>query len=129
VKVVTSWAIEMRAHGATASGFVFERDGVPIINDVAISGAMKLITRAVGLGNNLTSTHSLRYGGATLLAAAGIPAYAITYFGGWAEDSKMIRKYIQLGGQMTDNVSRVMSAAFEGSMVEARIRENTLSGR
>ena len=129
VAVLVSWALELQSLGAEADSYVFEHSGTPIINDVAIAEAMKAITRTLGLGDNLTSTHSLRYGGATLLAAAGIPAYAITYFGGWAEDSKMIRRYAQLGGEMTESVSRVMSEAFGKSTVDARIRANTLSGK
>ena len=126
VTVLANWLLELRAMGADATSHVFEHKGVSIINDVAIAEAMRAITRYVGLRDNMTSTHSLRYGGATMLAAAGIPAYAITHFGGWAEDSKMIRQYVQLGGQMTDDVSRVMSEAFNKPLAEARMRESTL---
>ena len=56
------------------------------------------------------------------MAAAGVPAYAITYPGGWSENSPIIRTYAQLGGQITNEVSRVMSEAFEKSLVETRIR-------
>jgi hypothetical protein len=129
VKVLVNWLSELRALGADAAGHVFEYDESSIIDDIAIADAMRAITRFAGLRDNMTSTHSLRYGGATLLAAAGIPAYAITHFGGWAEDSKMIRQYVQLGGQMTDDVSRVMSEAFNKPLTEARTRENTLSRR
>jgi hypothetical protein len=117
--------------GAEVGGekFVFEIDEYSIIDDTATADAMKAITRSLGFGSNRTSSHSLRYGGATLLAAAGVPSYAITHFGGWSENSKMLRRYVQLGGQMTDDVSRAMSDSFGKSVVEARIRQNTLSGR
>jgi integrase len=129
VAVIVAWALEMRAHGADFNSHVFEREGFPIITDVSIAEAMKAIVSSQGLDHHKISTHSLRYGGTTLLAAAGIPAYAITYFGGWSENSSMLRRYAQLGGQMTNEVSRVMSEAFGKSLVEARIRGNTLSGR
>ena len=128
VAVLVNWASEPRALGADATSHVFEWDGSYIIDDIAIADAMRTITRFVGLRDNMTSTHSLRYGGATRLAAAGIPVYAITHFGGWAEDSKMTRQYVQLGGLMTEDVSRVMSEAFNKTLKEARSRENT-SGR
>jgi integrase len=129
VAVLIAWAIEMQSHGSLEDSHIFEREGITIIDDITISATMKAIAQSVGLGSNLISTHSLRYGGATLLAAAGIPAYAITYFGGWSDNSPMLRTYAQLGGQMANDVSRVMSEAFDRSLVEARIRDNTLSGR
>jgi hypothetical protein len=126
VAVLVSWLLVSKSHGTGPEGYVFERAGIPIISDDDINAVMKGIAKFAGLTSNKTSTHSLRYGGATLLAAAGIPAYAITHFGGWAEGSKMINQYIQLGGQMTDDVSRAMSEAHGKSLVEARVRDNTL---
>ena len=105
------------------------RIGSPIITDISIAETTEAIVSSVGLDHHKISTRSLRYEGATLLAAAGVPAYAITYFGGWPENSPMIRTYAQLGGQMTNEVSRVMSEAFDKSLVESRIRGNTLNGR
>jgi hypothetical protein len=101
---------------------VFESSGVS-------ADTVKAITRYLCLGDKLISAHPLGYGGATLLAAAGVPSYIITYFGGWSEDSKMVRRYAQLGGQAVDNVSRIMSEAFGESVAETRIRMNTLSGK
>jgi hypothetical protein len=88
---------------------------------------MKAITRYLGLGDNMISAHSLRYGGATMLASAGLPSYVITYFGGWAEGSAMIRRYAQIGGEAVGNVSRIMSGVYEQSIAESRARINTLS--
>ena len=79
VAVLVNWASELRALGAGATSHVFEREGSCIIDDIAIADAMRAITRFVGLRDNMTSTHSLRYVGATLLAAAGMPAYAFTH--------------------------------------------------
>jgi integrase len=87
---------------------------------------MKAIVRHQGLDDTKVSAHSLRYGGATMLATAGLPSYVVAYFGGWSEGSMMVRRYAQLGGQMLNDVSKVMSTGYDKSMVEARVRENTL---
>ena len=56
--------------------------------DTDVAGAMKKIAVHLGWESSKVSVHSLRYGGATMLAAARLPQYVIQYFGGWAEGSK-----------------------------------------
>jgi hypothetical protein len=108
------------------NSFVFEGFGFTLATDTSVAMTMKMIVEHVGLDNRLISTHSLRYGGATMLAAAGAPAYVIAYFGGWTEDSEMLRTYAQLGGQAVERVSQIMSYSYDRPLAEARIRENTL---
>jgi hypothetical protein len=72
---------------------------------------MQATARACGIkdhGKQMTS-HSLRYGGATMLAAAGLPHYIIAIYGGWSPDSAALRIYTRPSHEMVDTVSRHMA--------------------
>jgi len=69
------------------------------IDDLHIVGFMKRAT-----------SHSLRYGGATMLAAAGFPHYVIAIYGGWSPDSKTLRFYTKPSNEMIKLVSAHMAA-------------------
>ena len=60
-------------------------------------------------GKQVTS-HSLRYGGATMLAAAGLPHYIIAMYGGWSEDSKTLKLYTKPSEGMVAIVSKHMAS-------------------
>ena len=84
---------------------------------------MKLVVTHLGWDASKVSAHSLRYGGATMLAAAGLPQYVIEYFfGGWAENSKALKIYIQVGAGAVDQVSRIMAKGINVSLEESRLR-------
>ena len=83
---------------------------------------MKFIVRHLGWNAKKVSAHSLRYGGATMLATAGMPQYVIEYFGGWAEGSQSLKTYIQLGNQAVHKVSQIMSDGHNNTLEESRIR-------
>ena len=70
-----------------------------------VAAAMKKIVVHLGWSASKISAHSLRYGGATMLAAAGLPQYVIEYFGGWAEGSKSAKFYMQVSGRSVADVS------------------------
>jgi hypothetical protein len=53
--------------------------------------------------------HSLRYGGASMLAAAGYPHYIIAIYGGWSPNSKALRIYTRPSEGMTELVSAHMA--------------------
>ena len=55
--------------------------------------------------------HSLRYGGATTLAAAGYPEYIIAFYSGWAEGSKAMKRYICPSNVISRTVSHQMATA------------------
>ncbi len=44
-----------------------------------------------------------------MLAAAGFPQYVIEMYGGWAKDSKSLRKYIKLSPKLVKTVSAQMA--------------------
>jgi hypothetical protein len=54
------------------------------------------------------TSHSLRYGGATMMAAAGHPQYLIAMYGGWTENSKSLRIYVKPSMAMVQLVSKRM---------------------
>ena len=60
-------------------------------------------------GKRVTS-HSLRYGGATMLAAAGLPHYIIAMYGGWSQDSQSLKLYTKPSTNMVNIVSRHMAS-------------------
>ena len=109
-------------------GYMFRYiSGEAIIKDYIVTVAMKNIVTYLGWKSDKVSLHSLRYGGATMLAAAGLPQYIIEYYGGWAEDSKSLKQtYIKLAAKNAVEVSNIFSNGFNMSLEETRIREASL---
>jgi hypothetical protein len=56
--------------------------------------------------NRAVTSHSLRYGGATMMAAAGFPQYLLAHYGGWTPDSKALRIYAKPTEEMSTMVSK-----------------------
>ena len=128
VQDVVNWAIYCQSTLCFGiDDFMFsKKSSVPIIVDNLVAFAMKAIVRMLGWKDDKVSAHSLRYGGATMLAAAGLPQYLIEYFGGWAENSKSLKEaYIKLASQGVDRVSNIFSRGFCQSLEETRIRESS----
>jgi hypothetical protein len=67
--------------------------------------------KATWLPRSHVSSHSLRYGGATELAAAGFPQYVISTYGGWTENSRALHIYTRLSQCTNELVSKHMSRA------------------
>lgn len=78
------------------------------VDDKLITSVMKFGAISLGLNPDKVSAHSLRYGGATMLAAAGLPQYLIAWYGGWSSDSTTMRLYANLGQDAVNMVSSVM---------------------
>ena len=62
-----------------------------------------------GLDPNRVHSHSIRIGGATVLAAAGIPDYVIMTMGGWA--SAVYLQYIRPSLQVFDSAQKALADA------------------
>ena len=123
VKELERWVTHCRdSLGARETDGLFCVGTVPIVTDNDVAAAMKKIVVHLGWSASKISAHSLRYGGATMLAAAGLPQYVIEYFGGWAEGSKSAKFYMQVSGRSVADVSAVMSEGFNKSLEESRIR-------
>ena len=78
--------------------YLFAVNGSVLITSDDVSKLIKACVMCAGMDPSRYSPHSLRYGGATMLAAAGYPVYLIEYHGGWAPNSSSIRIYMQIGG-------------------------------
>ena len=127
VKELERWTAHCRDMlGAGPEDGLFCIRGAPfLVEEADVAAAMKKIVVHLGWDSSKISAHSLRYGGATMLAAAGLPQYVIEYFGGWAEGSKSAKFYMQVSGRSVANVSSVMSEGFDRSLEESRIRHAT----
>ena len=126
VDEVVRWWVALRDHlSYTSEDFLFcKLKGDPIIMDAHVAKAMKKTVLSLGWKDDKVSAHSLRYGGATMLAAAGLPQYIIEYFGGWAQDSQSLSKlYAKLGSEAVSRVVTIIGAGFDKSLEESRIRE------
>ena len=112
VKIMETWiAVTRDLYFITESDPVWQIPGLPILNGDTISDVMKSTCDELGLPRNKVSTHSLRYGGATELAASGLPQYIIAAYGGWTEDSRAMRIYTRLSLPTNAMVSQRMAQA------------------
>ena len=68
--------------------FVSLNGNVSPITSGAVNSAVKRVAKILGLGLNITG-HSLRIGGCTAAAAAGIPMGIIRVIGGWFSDAML----------------------------------------
>ena len=106
VTKIESWFMHARnVLCAKESDYIFMNLGV---DGDMISQVMKWGTKQLGLNPNKISAHSLRYGGATMLAAAGLPQYIIAWYGGWTADSTVMRLYATLGNDAISLVTSTM---------------------
>jgi len=119
------WAIFSRdvLHQYSDS-YIFFVDGRSIIKSKELVSILRKIAAHLDIKSHAITLHSLRYGGATLLAMAGLPQYLIEHYGGWAPDSGSLRVYVQMGGASVQTVSRAMSVASNSSLADTRIRSN-----
>ena len=74
----------------------------------AVMGATVRSLGVAGYDMNVTS-HSLRYGGATMMAAAGFPQYLIAHYGGWKANSRSLERYARPSDESIQRVSEYMT--------------------
>ena len=74
---------------------LYDVPGLPSLTMEVLHDVMDRTLRSLGVaGYGIRATsHSLRYGGATMLAAAGFPQYIIAHYGGWSENSSALKIY------------------------------------
>jgi hypothetical protein len=101
--IMASWAIRARLHPEDL--FLSYRQAWKI-TPASIAKAVKFMARVEGFADTRFSTHSLRYGGATALAAAGTPDSWIQTFGRWR--SLAFLKYIKLSGKIFEQIQNVI---------------------
>lgn len=86
-----NWAV--LAHPTTEAPF-FSYRNIWQLSAADMSAAMKATSVRAGLDPSRVSPHSLRYGGASTLAAANLPSYMIQQIGRWK--SLAFLQYIQM---------------------------------
>ena len=97
--------------GARDGDPLFHVPGLPRYTTESLTAFMRATCHLIGLPASKVSAHSLRYGGATTMAAAGFHDYVIAYYGGWAQGSSSMRKYVKPSNAMVETVSRHMADA------------------
>ena len=75
------------------------------------------------------TSHSLRYGGATALAAAGIPEFLIALYGGWVPGSTSLKLYVGLTNQTIDTISHALTWASDNNISNAFIENHMVTSK
>ena len=109
--------------GARDSDLLFHIPGFRTLTTALVTTLMRSTCRLVGLPDDHVSAHSLRYGGATTLAAAGFPEYIIAFYGGWAPDSSAMRRYIKPSNDVVRRVSLHMTRSQSSLAVQASVNQ------
>jgi hypothetical protein len=110
VSELESWfTITRDFYGAKAIDPIFRCQGLSPLSHTMLSSHMRSIARCIGIPSKRVTPHSLRYGGATMLAAKGIPRYMIERMGGWASGSSALDRYIQITDSTRQSMSEVMA--------------------
>jgi hypothetical protein len=78
-------------YGAKDTDRLFDVSGLPLFTTEIVQYTMQATCHAVGLPWERCSVHSLRYGGANILAAAGFPDFVIAFYGGGSPNSTVMR--------------------------------------
>ena len=112
VRDTEQWIAKTRdIYHLTVHDLMWDIPGLPRLTCDTIATLMKAICDLVGLPSNKVSAHSLRYGGATTLAAAGYPEYISAFYGSWSEGSKAMKRYIHPSNSISKSVSHQMASA------------------
>jgi Phage integrase family len=96
------------------------QDGSPLYS-TSVGSCMKDIALYLGMEASKISLHSLRYGGASLLASFGLPQYIIAYYGGWKDDSEALRLYARPSAGSMALVSDCFAKGRASGEVKAKI--------
>jgi hypothetical protein len=112
VALLERWTAMTRdIFGAKEKHFLYEVPGYGCLRLNTLHEVMQATIRALKIpGYSSATSHSLRYGGATMLAAAGFPQYIIAHYGGWTADSEALKRYARPSEESVHEVSKKMSA-------------------
>ena len=109
--------------GARQDDILFDVPGLPPLTSAVLTYLMREVCRLLGLPHTKVSAHSLRYGGATTLAAAGFPEYIIAFYGGWSPNSRAMRTYIKPTNDVIRRVSLQMSRSQSAVAVQHHVNQ------
>jgi hypothetical protein len=113
VQILEDWIATTRdRYGAKEEDELYDVPGIERVTAYRLHQVMRDAVRSytgdVPIGR-IATTHSLRYGGATMMAAAGFPQYLIAHYGGWRADSEALRRYIVPSDESIARVSKYMT--------------------
>ena len=124
VSIMENWIASTRdQYELNESAPVWQITNYPELTGDVLSEVMKSTCDLIGLPRSQVSSHSLRYGGATELAAAGFPQYIIATYGGWTENSKAMHIYTRLSTSTNELVSKHMARAGQHRTVQAVVND------
>jgi hypothetical protein len=103
-----TWAWARRARSQEHEVFFSSTEAGWIISPTHMSEALQAVAAAMNLPRHRYSPHSLRYGGASALAASGAPTYVIQTVGRWK--SLAFLQYIKLSRVILDKVHLAITA-------------------
>ena len=111
LQVLEKWIVDTRSLGATEADDLYYIPDLCEYKVEVLHAAMALAAKAAGLpeAHRNPTSHSLRYGGATMMAAAGFPQYMVALYGGWVEGSSSLKKYTRPTELMLRQVSEHMA--------------------
>lgn len=112
VTILEDWIRTTRdTYGAKEDDPLYHLPGCEPLTLEALHYVMEATVKALGVAGNgiMATSHSLRYGGATMLAAAGFPQYLIAHYGGWKENSAALRIYARPSEESIAMVSEFMA--------------------
>ena len=132
VCILEKWVAMTRDHfNSTEDMGLYE---VPGLEDVSMEQLHEVMEATVarlgvmGYGQKATS-HSLRYGGATMMAGAGFPQYLIAHYGGWTRDSKALHRYARPSEASIQSVSEAMTRMAFGHVSKHYIEDLIIRNR
>ena len=104
------WIMDTRDnYGATELSGLYDVPGFEPLTAKELHKMMQWTIDDLGIpGPRKATTHSLRYGGATMMAAAGFPQYIICMYGGWSSKSRVLNTYICSSEETIELVSSHM---------------------
>jgi hypothetical protein len=112
VCILEKWiALTRDVYKATEDMPLYDVPGFTSVDLRDLHTVMEATVRDLGVpGYGIKATsHSLRYGGATMMASAGFPQYLIAHYGGWNENSESLRQYTRPSDDSIKLVSEYMA--------------------
>lgn len=115
-------AASRNLYNAKAHDRLFDIPTFAILTTTILTSLMRKVCGSMGLPEGQVSAHSLRYGGAYMLAMMGFPEYIIAFYGGWAPGSSAMRRYIQISPEIISKVSHHMTMCVSSTSVQVLVR-------
>ena len=126
VNIIEHWiSMTRNIYGCKEHHGIYEVPGHGSLSTETLQDVMQrtVVSKGYPTDARRTTTHSLRYGGATMMAAAGFPQYIIAMYGGWTHESKALRIYTKLPDDILGQVSAHMARMGTGTSTQMFIED------